>query len=45
MEKTKLVEVDKEEEWKVEKVLNKGIMQECVKHFVHWKGFIVEYNS
>ena len=34
VEELKLIEVDGEEEWEVEKILKKRIVQECVKYLV-----------
>ena len=39
VEKVKLVEVDKEEECEVEKILNKRKIRGVMKYLVHWKGF------
>ena len=42
VEELKLVEVDRVEKQKVEKILNKRKVQEVNKYLVRWKGFIVE---
>ena len=34
VEEPKLVKVNRVEEWKVEKILNKRLVQECVKYLV-----------
>ena len=39
IEKVKLVEVDKKEEWEVKKILNKRKIRSVMKYLVHWKGF------
>ena len=38
------IEVDKVEEWEVNKILNKRKIKEVVKHLVQWKGFTVEHS-
>ena len=45
MEKVKLVEVEKVEEWEMENVLNKRKIKGVVKYLVQWKEFIAEYDS
>ena len=37
MKEPKLVKINKEKEWKVEKILNKKMVQGCVKYLVRWK--------
>ena len=41
----KLVEVNKVEEQKVEKILNQRKIRDIVKYLVQWKGFIVEHDT
>jgi len=43
MQKPKPIEVDRIEEWKVEKILNKSTR--VMKYLVYWKGFTVENNT
>ena len=38
----KLVEVERVEEWEVEKILNKKKMRGVVKYLIWWKGFTAE---
>ena len=42
IEEAKLVEVDRVEEWEVEKILNKRKIKGVVKYLMWWKIFIVE---
>ena len=42
-EEIKLVEINRIEEWKVEKILNKRKIRGVVKYLVRWKGFIVKH--
>ena len=42
VKKPKPVKVDKVEEWKVEKILNKKKVREVIKYLVHYKGFTAE---
>ena len=42
VEKVKLVEVDKKEEWEVKKILNKRKIRDVMKYLVYWKGFTAE---
>ena len=44
-EKGKPVEVERVEEWEVEKVLNKKKMRGVEKYLVQWKGFTAEGNT
>ena len=44
-EKVEPVEVDRVEEWEVEKILNKRKVREVVKYLVQQKGFIVKHDS
>ena len=44
-ETPKLVIIEGEEEWEVEKILNKRKVQGKDKYLVRWKGFIVEGNT
>ena len=44
VEKLKLVEVNKEEKQKVKRILNKRMVQICIKYLVYWKGFTVDYS-
>ena len=37
MKESKLVKINKEKKWKIKKILNKNIIQECVKYLVRWK--------
>jgi len=41
-EKGKPVEVEEEEEWEVEKILNKKKIRRVEKYLIRWKGFTVE---
>jgi len=41
-EKGKPVEVEGEEEWEVEKILNKKKIRRVEKYLIRWKGFMVE---
>ena len=41
----KLVEVERVEEWEVEKILNKRKVREVIEYLVQQKGFIAEHNS
>ena len=41
----KPVEVNRVEEWEVEKILNKRKVREVMKYLVYWKGFIAENNT
>ena len=41
-EEGKPVEVERVEEWEVEKVLNKKKMREVEKYLIWWKGFTAE---
>jgi len=41
-EEGKLVEVERVEEWEVEKILNKKKMRGVEKYLIWWKGFMVE---
>jgi len=41
----KPVEVERVEEWEMEKFLNERKIREVVKYLVQWKGFTVEHNS
>ena len=45
IEKVKPVEVERVEEWEIEKFLNKRKIREVVKYLVQWKEFTVEHNS
>ena len=42
IEEGKLVEIERVEEWEVEKILNKKKIRGVEKYLVQWKGFIVE---
>ena len=44
MEEVKLVEIDRAEEWEVEKKLNKRKIRGVVKYLVQQKGFTTESN-
>ena len=44
MEEVKLIEIDRAEEWGVEKNLNKRKIRGVVKYLVWWKGFTTESN-
>ena len=44
VEKPKLAEVDRVEEWEVEKILNKKKVRGVMKYLVQWKRFTVENN-
>ena len=44
MEKPKPVEVDRIEEWEVEKILNKKKVRGVMKYLVRWKEFTAENN-
>ena len=44
VEEPKLVEANDDKEQKMEKILNKRIVQGYIKYLVRQKGFIVEYN-
>ena len=41
-EEGKLVEVERVEEWEVEKILNKKKMRGGEKYLIRWKEFMVE---
>ena len=41
----KLIEVEKSEEWEVEKILNKRKIRGVDKYLVQWKGFMMEHNT
>ena len=45
VEELKPVEVNRVEEWEVEKILNKRKVRRVMKYLVYWKGFIVENNT
>ena len=44
-EEGKLVEVERVEEWEVEKVLNKKKMRGVEKYLIWWKGFTAEEDT
>ena len=44
-EEEKPVEVDRVEEWEIEKILNKRNIRGIEKYLVRWKGFTAEYDS
>jgi len=44
-EEVKPIEVEEVEEWKVEKILNKRKIRGVEKYLVHWKEFMVEYDT
>ena len=44
-EEGKPVEVERVEEWEVEKILNKKKMRGVEKYLVQWKGFTVEEDT
>ena len=44
-EQLALVIIEREEKWKVEKILNKQQIREKNKYLVWWKGFIVESDT
>ena len=44
-EEVKPIEVDREEEWKVERILNKRKVRSIEKYLVQWKEFMVEHNT
>ena len=41
----KLIEVEKSEEWEVEKILNKRKIRGVDKYLVQWKGFMMKHNT
>jgi len=41
-EEGKPVEVERVEEWKIEKILNKKKMRGVEKYLIRWKGFMAE---
>ena len=41
-DKGKLVEIERVEEWKVKKILNKKKMREVEKYLIRWKGFMAK---
>ena len=41
----KLIEVDGEKEWKVERILNKRKVRDIEKYLVRWKRFTVEHDT
>jgi len=41
-EEGKPIEVERVEEWEVEKILNKKKIREVEKYLIRWKGFMVE---
>ena len=43
--KEKPIKVDRVEEWKIERILNKKKIKRIEKYLVQWKGFIVEHDS
>ena len=45
VEELKPVEVNRVEEWEVEKILNKRKVRGVMKYLVYWKRFIVENNT
>jgi len=45
VEKVKLIEVERVEEWEVERILNKKKRRKVTKYLVQWKGFTMKYNS
>ena len=45
VEKPKPVEVDRIEEWEVEKILNKKKIRGVMKYLVWWKEFTAENNT
>jgi len=45
VEKPKPVEVDRIEEWEVEKILNKKKVRGVMKYLVWWKEFTAENNT
>ena len=44
MKEPKPIKVDREEKWKIEKILNKQKIREITKYLVYWKKFIAKYN-
>ena len=44
-EEVKPIEVNREEEWKVERILNKRKVRSIEKYLVQWKEFTVEHNT
>ena len=44
-EEVKPVEIERVEEWEVEKILNKRKVRGVVKYLVQWKRFMAEHNS
>jgi len=44
-EEGKLIEVERVEEWEVEKILNKRKIRGVEKYLVRWKGFIAEEDT
>ena len=45
VKEVKLVEVNRVEEWEVEKILNKRKIRGVVKYLMQWKEFIVKYDT
>jgi len=44
-EEAKPIEVNGEEEWKVERILNKRKVRSIEKYLVQWKGFTAEHDT
>ena len=44
-EEVKPIEVEEEEEWEVEKILNKRRVRGIDKYLVQWKGFMAEHDT
>ena len=44
-EEAKPIEVNGEEEWKVERILNKRKVRGIEKYLVQWKGFTAEHDT
>jgi len=41
----KPIKVKREEEWKVERILNKRKVRDIEKYLVQWKGFMTEHDT
>jgi len=45
VKEVKLVEINRVEEWEVEKIVNKRKIRGVVKYLMQWKEFIVKYDT